>query len=109
MIINIVLITIIIIQAIIIYKLKFKPYPISHKHKQNKGGLIHVYAPFNGVVFKILVKKDSKVLDGDTIVIMEAMKMETEIKSPINGIVTDIQVKEGDDVYSGEILISIKK
>lgn len=70
---------------------------------------IHVHAPLPGTVFKILVKPGQKVTDGQSVIILEAMKMETEIQSPANGTVASIDVSAGDAVENGQVLITIKE
>ena len=62
-------------------------------------------APLAGNVFKVLVRNGDSVLEGDVVMILEAMKMETEIRSAYTGTVTDITVSEGDAVTSGQPLI----
>ena len=62
-------------------------------------------APLAGNVFKILVRNGDSVSEGDVVMIFEAMKMETEIRSAYTGTVTDITVGEGDAVTSGQPLI----
>ena len=62
-------------------------------------------APLAGNVFKILVRNGDSVSEGDVVMILEAMKMETEIRSAYTGTVTDITVSEGDAVTSGQPLI----
>ncbi|WP_457548478.1 biotin/lipoyl-containing protein [Archaeoglobus sp.] len=66
-----------------------------------------VKAMLPGVVTKIIVKEGESVKKGDTIMILEAMKMENEIKSPKDGVVKQIVVKEGDRVEVGDILAVI--
>ena len=62
-------------------------------------------APLAGNVFKVLVRNGDSVSEGDVVMILEAMKMETEIRSAFTGTVTDITVGEGDAVTSGQPLI----
>ncbi|CAA0281537.1 Oxaloacetate decarboxylase alpha chain [Alteromonas alvinellae] len=62
-------------------------------------------APLAGNVFKILVRNGDSVSEGDVVMILEAMKMETEIRCAYTGTVTDITVSEGDAVTSGQPLI----
>ncbi|MCU7940375.1 MAG: sodium-extruding oxaloacetate decarboxylase subunit alpha [gamma proteobacterium symbiont of Bathyaustriella thionipta] len=66
-----------------------------------------VAAPLSGQIFKILVNKNHKVVKGDVIIILEAMKMETEIRAGKAGIISDINVREGDAVSVGEPLFSM--
>lgn len=64
-----------------------------------------VPAPLAGNIVKIRVAEGQQVNQGDVIVIMEAMKMETEVRAPRGGAVTAIPVKEGDAVQVGQTLI----
>ncbi|MDG1952326.1 MAG: sodium-extruding oxaloacetate decarboxylase subunit alpha, partial [Gammaproteobacteria bacterium] len=66
-----------------------------------------VPAPLTGTVYKILVKKDDVINEGDVIVVLEAMKMETEIRSPFAGKVENIYVNNGDMINVGETLIDL--
>ncbi|AGK62048.1 hypothetical protein Asulf_02089 [Archaeoglobus sulfaticallidus PM70-1] len=61
-----------------------------------------------GTVMKILVKEGDKVNAGNTVLILEAMKMENEITSPFDGIVKEIRVKSGDRVDTGDVLVVIE-
>lgn len=66
-----------------------------------------VDAPLAGNIFKIKVNIGDQVAAGDVVIIMEAMKMETEIRSIKAGKVTIIHIKEGDGVRVGETLLSL--
>ncbi|MDD5271232.1 MAG: sodium-extruding oxaloacetate decarboxylase subunit alpha [Methylovulum sp.] len=66
-----------------------------------------VYAPMAGNILKILVSEGSIVTEGEIVVIMEAMKMETEVRSKFAGIVSAVHVKEGGAVAGGNALISL--
>ncbi|MES9959031.1 MAG: sodium-extruding oxaloacetate decarboxylase subunit alpha [Sedimenticola sp.] len=66
-----------------------------------------VPAPLAGNVFKIKVAEGQAVNKGDVILIMEAMKMETEVRAPHGGTVSSITVKEGDAVQVGETLLML--
>jgi len=60
-----------------------------------------------GKVVKILVKEGEKVSPGDTLVVLEAMKMENEIKSAINGVVKKIYVKEEQALDQGVLMMEV--
>ena len=64
-----------------------------------------VKAPISGRVVDILVKKGTKVQRGQTLILLEAMKMENEIKSPASRTINDINVRKGQSVRRGDILI----
>lgn len=66
-----------------------------------------VTSPMPGTVVKIKVKKGDKVKAGDTIVIVEAMKMENEIHAPIDGVVEEVYVREGEMVNPDEVMVRI--
>ncbi len=65
-------------------------------------------APISGRVAKILVKEADKVEKGQTIAIVEAMKMENEIHAPISGTVKAIYVKAGDNITPADALLRIE-
>ncbi|MDB3971803.1 sodium-extruding oxaloacetate decarboxylase subunit alpha [Candidatus Thioglobus sp.] len=64
-------------------------------------------APLSGNIWKVMVSLNQKINEGDVLVILEAMKMETEIKAARSGVVTEISVKEGDTVKVGQALLSL--
>jgi len=66
-----------------------------------------VGAPMAGTIFKLQVSANQHVEDGDVILIMEAMKMETEVRSTHSGTIVSIEVKEGDAVTVGQPLVTI--
>ena len=66
-----------------------------------------VSAPLAGNIFKVLVRPGERVSEGQTIIVLEAMKMETSISAPRAGLVTGVTVKEGDSVSVGDPLLSI--
>ncbi len=66
-----------------------------------------VESPMAGNILKILVDVGSIVSEGDVVVIMEAMKMETEVRSKTAGIVSTVNIKEGSAVAGGDVLISL--
>jgi len=71
------------------------------------GNAEDVPAPLSGNIWKVLVSLNQQVNEGDTLVILEAMKMETEIKAAHSGVVANINVKEGDSVTVGQVLLSL--
>jgi len=63
-------------------------------------------APLSGNIFKVLVDEGDAVEAGDVVIIMEAMKMETEIRAVNAGVITSLHTKEGDSVAVGDVLLS---
>ena len=66
-----------------------------------------VESPMAGNILKILVDVGSIIAEGDVVVIMEAMKMETEVRSKTAGIVSAVNIKEGSAVAGGDVLICL--
>jgi biotin carboxyl carrier protein len=75
---------------------------------QELGDENNVYAKMPGKISKIMTKVGSKVEKGNPVLVMEAMKMENEIRVAIDGEVTGICVKEGQAVETGALLIELK-
>lgn len=65
-------------------------------------------APLQGNIWKIVAKEGDEVAAGDTVIILEAMKMENEIVAPRDGVIGTIYVSEGQTVDTGEALYSLK-
>ncbi|RJG19548.1 oxaloacetate decarboxylase subunit alpha [Alcanivorax profundi] len=69
---------------------------------------VPVPAPLAGNIFKVLVKPGDRVTEGQKIMVLEAMKMETDVSTPEAGIITEVMVKEGDAVNVGQPLLSVE-
>ncbi len=65
-------------------------------------------APMPGMILKIKKNPGDKITQGESILILEAMKMENDLKSPASGIIKEINVAEGDAVEKGVKLFSIE-
>lgn len=66
-----------------------------------------VTALMPGTIVRILVEENQTVASGDVLLILEAMKMENEIKAPISGVVASIAVEEAKPVNKGDLLIHL--
>ena len=64
-------------------------------------------APLSGNIFKVLVQPGQQVAEGDLLLILEAMKMETEVRAPRSGVVGNVSVKVGDSVAVGDNLLTL--
>ncbi len=84
---------------------------ISDREKERAKGVIsgiqEIKSPMPSRVVKILKNNDDEVKESEGIIVIEAMKMESELKSPIEGKVKEVKVKEGDAVESGTVLVLI--
>jgi pyruvate carboxylase subunit B len=66
-----------------------------------------VTASLPGNVLDVAVQPGQKVAEGDLLVMLEAMKMETPVKSPLTGTILEVSVKKGDVVQNGQTLVII--
>lgn len=80
---------------------------LANKAEASVGEATSLKAPLPGTVIRIEVDEGREVKKGDTILVIEAMKMETEIKAPISGIVSSIVVLQGEQVEAGHVLALI--
>lgn len=76
---------------------------LGHHH-----GLAEITAPMPGKVVKVQIEVGATVEKGSGIVVVEAMKMQNEMKSPRAGVVVSINVKPGDTVNAGDVLAVIE-
>ncbi|MFI4912477.1 MAG: biotin/lipoyl-containing protein [Sedimentisphaeraceae bacterium JB056] len=77
------------------------------KSSNATGQVDTVKAKLPGAVVKVLVEEGEDVDEGQTIMILEAMKMETEVKSLVSGTIEEISVKVGDQVKADQVLVTI--
>jgi biotin carboxyl carrier protein len=66
-------------------------------------------SPMPGTIVKVLVENGQSVKEGDALIIVEAMKMETTLFAAIDGTVTEVNAKEKDQVDADFVLIIVKK
>ena len=78
---------------------------------QRRGGLSsdsgEVHAPMPGLIVMVAVAAGDSVEQGDTLIILESMKMQNELRSPIAGSVKSIQAAAGQAVDKGDLLVEI--
>lgn len=72
------------------------------------SGSTQVKSPMPGNIIDIKVKAGDKVSKGQTLIILEAMKMENDIPAPVDGVVDAVLVNKGDAVEVDAALVSIK-
>jgi biotin carboxyl carrier protein len=88
-----------------VYKI-FRGYKPSGMGGVSEGELL---TQMPGKVVKILVKKGDKVSKGATVLVLEAMKMENEIKAPMDGTIKQVHVAEGQALENGVLMIELEK
>ena len=82
--------------------------PMSHPTPtESSSGDQEVMAPLAGTVFKLMVDQGQEVKENDVLMLLEAMKMEAEVRSPYSGKVSSIHIRQGDTVSVGAKLMSI--
>lgn len=82
--------------------------PVEEKKPHVAGEGEDQEAPLQGNIWKIVANEGDEVAAGDTVIILEAMKMENEIVAPRDGVIGTIYVTEGQTVDTGEALYSLK-
>ena len=80
--------------------------PAAPKASGAQGG-VKVNAPMPGTILKINVAVGQAVKSGDSLCVLEAMKMENDIPAPQDGTVASIEVTKGSSVQSGDVLITL--
>ena len=77
--------------------------------KESRGEIAGgIKSNMQGMVLKVLVSRGAAVKKGDTLLVLEAMKMENPIHSPVDGKVTEIFVDTGDVVQNGDVLLVVQ-
>ncbi len=71
------------------------------------SGEATIQAPMPGLVIGILLEIGATVESGQTVVVLEAMKMENDLSSPIAGIIKEVRVNKGQTVDQGEVLVVV--
>lgn len=70
--------------------------------------MVDLKSPMAGIVFEICVKENETISKGQTLIILESMKMQIPFESEVDGVVAKIFVKEGDFVNEEDVLLSIQ-
>lgn len=83
------------------------PAPAENPAPTASGSGEQVTSPMAGNVFKVLAQPGQQVEKGETVIILEAMKMENEIIAPDNGTISAVHVKEGQSVESNDVLFEL--
>lgn len=85
-----------------------KKLRVSGDGGDNSSGPAQIKTAMPGKVVKILVELGAEINKGDGVIVVEAMKMQNELKAPRNGTVQSVNVAEGDTVNAGDLLLVIE-
>lgn len=83
-------------------------HPAVAKTSSPSGGGTAVKSPLPGVILNLKVREGDAVKVGQTLLVLEAMKMENNIDSDKEGVVKSIKIRQGDSVLEGDILLTIE-
>lgn len=70
---------------------------------------VDITSEMTGSIWKIMKAIGDKVVEGDTVILIEAMKMEIPVIAPEDGVVAEILVQEGNMVADGDVVIRLEK
>jgi biotin carboxyl carrier protein len=87
--------------------LQERAYKLLESASRHQAHQTNVKAPMPGLILKIKKNTGDRVVQGESVVILEAMKMENDLKAPASGIIEKILVTEGSPVEKGASLFSI--
>ncbi len=86
----------------------FRRRKVLNKRKQDSKKEV-VVAPMPGKIVDIMVEENLLINEGDSLIILEAMKMQNEIKSSVKGTVKKVNIKPGENVNKNDVLVEIEK
>lgn len=76
--------------------------------KSGHAGAHKVTAPMPGKIVRVVARESAEVAEGDSLLIMEAMKMQNELKAPRSGVVKQVHVQEGQAVSLSQLLMVLE-
>jgi pyruvate carboxylase subunit B len=94
------------------YKYDVKPGTAQKEPEKSSTGhetLYEMVSPLPGLVLRVLTNPGTMIAAGETILVMESMKMETPINVPVSGVLVSIPVRQGEQVQAGHILAVIRQ
>lgn len=88
---------------------EYRLYDGRQRRHASAGAPGDLHAPMAGRIIRVLAKAGDSVLAGDTLLILEAMKMEQQITAPHDGTVSNLLCEEGDQVAAGQELVVLQE
>jgi pyruvate carboxylase subunit B len=82
--------------------------PLSAQRAPAAGGFGSIRAIMPGTIVRVLVEEGDIVHEGDVVIVLEAMKMENELRAPVNGVVKALYVTSGQTVENNTVLAEIE-
>lgn len=82
--------------------------PVTSKRASTVAKKDQIVSPMPGKVTKVLKSVGEKVLSGDVVLVLEAMKMEYSMKAEVDGVIEHISVKTGEQTILGKVLAKIR-
>ncbi len=78
------------------------------KPVSRSGDAMGLKSPLPGVILDVMVREGDTVKAGQTVLVLEAMKMENNIEADRDGVIERIEARKGDSVLEGDVLLTIK-
>ena len=88
---------------------EYRLYDGRQRRRTSAGAPGDLHAPMAGRIIRLVVKAGDNVRAGDTLLILEAMKMEQQITAPHDGTVSNLLCEEGDQVAAGQELVVLQE
>lgn len=82
------------------------PAPVAHDDAVDEARVCR--SPVSGIVVRLIAQPGQQLQVGDPLMVLEAMKMETNITAPIAGRIAALRVAQGDNVQSGQIVVEFE-
>jgi pyruvate carboxylase len=83
-------------------------YAVALRSGGSAGVVVRLVAPMPGKVVRVLVERGQAVAEAQGLVVVEAMKMENEIRAPREGTISEVHVREGQAVEGGALLVVLE-
>lgn len=84
------------------------PVSVAAAPSPAEAPVVEIFAQLPGNVYEVSCKVGDRVKSGDTLVILEAMKMETPVTAPEDGVIVSIEVEKGHTVQSGQLIATLR-